>query len=334
MNRLTLVIPGLLWPRPVLRDTVFDLRLPAFEWLLGRARRQADADLSPAAWWRERFGLDDLPAAAPLRLIDLGHNPGEFDWLCADPVHVGLDAQGMRLSDPARLGLEDSEAVALHAALAPLFAEFGELQRHDSHVWHLRLTQPSPAFAADLDTLLAHPGAALLPSGEAARPWRRLLNEAQMALHAHPVNQAREAAGRLPINSVALWGGGHAPSSGRATCDRLFSADPVIRGLGRNAGVAAASSPAGFVVAEGDTWAHLDDLQAPGRARDALAWRSRLQMLEQNWLAPALDAYRSGSLKALELVGFGDAGALTLALSPGDRWKFWRGPQPLEQLVP
>src|SRR5690606_4093503 len=40
------------------------------------------------------------------------------------------------------------------------------------------------------------------------RPWRRLVNELQMLWFDHPVNQAREARGLRPVNSVWLYGGG------------------------------------------------------------------------------------------------------------------------------
>src|SRR5207302_7502250 len=40
----------------------------------------------------------------------------------------------------------------------------------------------------------------------------KLLNEAQMVLHADPVNEARETRGELPVNSVWLWGAGRMPA--------------------------------------------------------------------------------------------------------------------------
>jgi len=35
--------------------------------------------------------------------------------------------------------------------------------------------------------------------------FRAQLNELQMQLHDHPLNQAREARGELPVNSLWLW---------------------------------------------------------------------------------------------------------------------------------
>lgn len=41
--------------------------------------------------------------------------------------------------------------------------------------------------------------------------WYKLLNEMQMFLHQHEVNQDRERRGLLPINSLWFWGGGERP---------------------------------------------------------------------------------------------------------------------------
>ncbi|MEO6271072.1 MAG: hypothetical protein ABIP08_12300, partial [Lautropia sp.] len=48
--------------------------------------------------------------------------------------------------------------------------------------------------------------AGYLPDGPDQRRFRKLLNEIQMSWHEHPVNQEREAAGALPINSIWLSG--------------------------------------------------------------------------------------------------------------------------------
>lgn len=41
----------------------------------------------------------------------------------------------------------------------------------------------------------------------ALRPWRRVLNEIQMAWHEHPVNEARLERGLAPVNGLWLYGG-------------------------------------------------------------------------------------------------------------------------------
>ena len=50
-----------------------------------------------------------------------------------------------------------------------------------------------------------------LPTGPDARTWMRWQNEAQMLFFQHPVNRARETAGRPTISGVWTWGGGCLP---------------------------------------------------------------------------------------------------------------------------
>src|SRR5690606_34219240 len=67
------------------------------------------------------------------------------------------------------------------------------------------------------------------PQGAASRPWRRVLNVVQMAWHDDPVNVARTANGRPPINGLWLYGGGRPadfrdPDSTQPTIATEFSA--------------------------------------------------------------------------------------------------------------
>jgi hypothetical protein len=62
--------------------------------------------------------------------------------------------------------------------------------------------------SASLDRVIGRNVDAWLPAGPAARLMRRLQNEAQMLLHAHPLNEAREARGAMTVNSFWLSGCG------------------------------------------------------------------------------------------------------------------------------
>ncbi|MFX8047684.1 hypothetical protein ABTK64_20425, partial [Acinetobacter baumannii] len=66
--------------------------------------------------------------------------------------------------------------------------------------------------------------------GEQERAWRKFQNEIQMTWYDHPVNQAREARGLLPVNSVWLFGQG-ALLDTRPIAERMIGADPFFAGL-------------------------------------------------------------------------------------------------------
>ncbi|RTL48789.1 MAG: hypothetical protein EKK46_15430 [Rhodocyclaceae bacterium] len=366
--RLTLLIPGLLWPNPALQDTVFDLPLPALQKLLGRSRIERRT-MDEAAWWNTLLDAPLSPLtrgaggvamssperqspfnpghesglpAAPLRLLGLDVAPGDDVWLCADPVHLRFDQQTLLLDDPDSLMLSDAECAALVAELAPLLAEFGELHVTANKRWHLRLKVAAPPTPALLTDLIGQPAQALLPEGAEHRPWRRLFNEVQMALHQHPVNLAREAAGQPVVNSLALWGAGRLPQpahgAAAAGFNSIASDQPFHRGLARHLGLTAESATEGYAPYPGHRLAVCPQLLVPTRFRDAMGWREGLKALEQQWFAPALAALGQGRLQSLHLVGFGvddhRPTCLTASTTRGDNWKFWLGPRPLTELHP
>lgn len=327
---LTLVVPGLIWPRQALADLSFDLPLPAFSLLLGRGRLSACAAADADGLLAAELGADTPVPAAALRRLAFGRSRDDADWLCLDPVRLRFEERSMVLDDPAQLDLDAAETEALAVSLAPTFAPLGELEQLAPQCWNLRLRCPAPNFAAL--RLGIGRTVAPLPTHTDYRPWRQALNEAQMVLHAHPVNQAREAAGHPVVNSLWPWGGGRPTSAGQSRHDQLWTADPVLLGLADWQGITGRPLPERLGAGRGrSTLALFDALSAPARLGDALAWRDALTRLEANWLVPALSALRAGELDRLRLLAPGEHGSVELLVGRGDLWKFWRKPRPLAE---
>jgi hypothetical protein len=325
---LTLVVPGLIWPRQALADLSGGLPLPAFSLLLGRGRLQPGPAADTTAMLAGSLGVAaPLPAAA-LRRLAFGHAADDAEWLCLDPVRLRFEERSLVLDDPRALSLEAAEAEALAVALAPTFAALGELDVLAPQTWNLRLSASSPSFA-ELGQSLGR-AVVPLPVQPAYSAWRQALNEAQMVLHAHPVNQAREAAGKPLVNSLWPWGGGRLPAPTSSHHDRVWSADPVVRGMAQMQGIDATALPAAYAAGPGKSiLACFDELAAPSHLGDALAWRDALLRLESAWLAPALAAMRSGQLDSLRLLAPGERNSVELGAGRAGLWKFWRKPRPL-----
>ena len=103
---------------------------------------------------------------------------------------------------------------------------------------------PSPAAVADQDL------ADWWPTGDAWRPWRKLVNELQMLWHMDPVNEARTQAGLTPVNGLWLYGGG------------------------------------GMVRSDNPAPAHwIEDLSDAATAADWSAWLDRWQLVKQALMA-------------------------------------------------
>ncbi|MGL4767723.1 MAG: hypothetical protein ACRCV6_06555 [Formosimonas sp.] len=124
-------------------------------------------------------------------------------WFCLTPVHWQAGRDKVHLVELDDIDVQ--EAKQLLEVIAPWLNEWD---------WHVHVTAPNqwfvranapfdyqaPSLAVAQSDQLEH----FLPQGQDLKRWQTLLTEIQMAWHEHPVNQARQANGRLPINSVWL----------------------------------------------------------------------------------------------------------------------------------
>lgn len=326
--QLTLVLPGFLLPAPAFADSVFDLPLPALAHLLARGRRRP----WQGPTFARLFGLAQWPEAA-LRRHGRGLNAGGH-WLCLDPIAFELRRDGVFLQDPARLALTTAESAALQEAVAPLFARWGRLATSAAGHWELALSCPLLFATQPLPERIGQAMPVEYPPGEQARAFRHALAEAQMVLHAHPVNRARDAAGLPLAASLWPWGEGALPEPFTPPFETVMGDDPALIGLARLLGMALSPPAAHFSSWRGRTLIVLDALASPARALDAHAWRATLTALERDWFIPIEKAWRQGRIDRLELF-VSDGGNRTgfhLVLRARDRWRFWRRNHPLAEL--
>lgn len=168
------------------------------------------------AWQLHHAGFTAQPAqhlSAGLGPL-LEKNPNHSDtatqqatWL-AELVHIAPSRDGAALIPASALDITEAESAELLASSQQWFTDtvFNVALDSASH-WQIEVP----------DSFVAGPASPTLVSYSAVndwweqdlatRPWRRLINELQMFWFNHPVNQAREQAHKLPINSLWLVGG-------------------------------------------------------------------------------------------------------------------------------
>jgi len=153
-------------------------------------------------------------------------------WLAAaDPVYLEPRLDHLCLYSLRRSGVPSSD-------LRPLFDHLQATLGEGSDFGFARLgaygylranegiaTASAPAYAVHGDRPDEH-----LPAGDGAGAYRRLISEIEMALHEHEVNEERESNGLQPVNSLWIWGGGHAPEKTRIGLPVLFADDPLVTG--------------------------------------------------------------------------------------------------------
>jgi hypothetical protein len=334
-----LVLPDLFWPHAPADAPYAGLDLAALERVFARGRRTAQPAATLEAWLAQRYdpaAADEFPYA-PYSALGDGLDPAAEAWLRADPCHLRLGTDQLVLADAATFDIDAAEADALVAALNAHFAPDGLTflaARPDR--WYVRLENVPAMTATPLAAARGRSIDPLLPRGADGRTWHARLNEVQMVLHTHPVNEARESRGAPPVNSVWPWGSGRLPDSApRRPFARVRTADPLATGLAMASG-AATYAPAPNARAwlaeapsEGVEAIIIDALRVPAAWGDAYEWRTRLESIERHWIAPLLDALREGRIGMLTLHAIGAGGSLQVETTRQDLRYFWRRPRPL-----
>lgn len=349
--QLTLLVPELIWPEPADTLALGQLAAPGFEWLdahgaMTRAPHQP-FETALADLFCQGAQAADTPFGA-LRL--LGESGGidanaarEGEWLCADPVHLRFHHERIVLADAGAFEISDDEAATLVADLNREFANVGSIHTATARRWYLKLSPTvnpefCPKSACAIAPLSAIAGRRI--DGDLdGKPTAitRWLNEVQMFLHLHPVNEARQMKGQPAINSLWLWGPGALPAPADPGYAAVWSNNPLAAGFARAAGIPCRPQPKTLA----DLLAHasneaqlvvLDDLLPTVLYEDGEGWRRNFDTLERDWLQPQRAAL-GGPLTRVTLIAPTIYGKLQWTVGRGERWKFWKNGQPVTALA-
>ena len=348
MRKVHLVVCDLFLPADIAAGVCADLRLPALEKMLARgastgsARTDVIGQAPSAGSGRtggvgasledHLCGLFGLPCQpdAPIAPVSAAFDGlGEGCWLRADPVHLRLQRDQLVLLPD--VGVNAGEAAQLCAALNEHFAGQGMafFAPHPQR-WYVRLDQLPGIETVSLSQAAGRNVRGLLPKGKEAAHWHRVFNEIQMLLFAHPVNEAREVRGELPVNSLWLWGGG-----ANAPLQKTYasvSSDEALAGMFASAaGIPFSNWPEQWRDEKNDdtqllVWA---GLRSALRRGDLDAWRAALQEFERGYAQPLWQALRAGKISQLQVDILGGDHVRRMLLTRADTWAFWRRARPL-----
>lgn len=331
-----LLIPELFLPDSSGAAPYHELALPALETLLARGAQQRYAGMSLERWLAAAFRVApqyDLPlAAASLR--GEGVDPGDACWLRADPVHLKVQRDHLILADANCFEITAQETADMLAALNAHFLQDAiEFVAPVPQRWYARAREEARIRTTPTGEVAGRSIEGFLPAGDDAARWRRLASEAQMLLHQHPCNDARETRGELPVNSVWFWGAGRMCSiGGGVRYGSVRSGHPLALGLAAGAGLEVGALPHSSaqlmetrrdLAHDGPVLIVLDELRRAA-CNDLRAWRSALATLEARWFAPLLEALKRGALQGVTLHGLGSDVSLASISTRFDHFKFWR----------
>lgn len=276
----------------------------ALEKALARAERHPTA-ADAGAVLLALAGLPTTTATAPLERLGLGLDASGV-WSQAAFVHLmpTLDSLQLHLVEPD-LGLR--ERATLRDALNRHFAADAAL-RPALDAGHLGWPPEAKATIAAPAVHALHDVREQLAPATLGGPVARVLNDAQMVLHQHPLNAVREAGGALTANALWCWGFGPLPDRPPRTWPAASGRDPLVRGIALEGGTPHRAQPSA---------------NAPGVTTVAMG--DRIDTL----LDDAHAALRSGAITVLWIhaAPFG-----AWRITPAARFRFWRRVRPLPEL--
>ena len=322
---MRLAIP---WWEDALRDSIEESaaapRVPAMQWLAARA-----AGSRPIAAWRdwllEAAGRGEplaerLPAGPCVRALTQDGVPRGV-WAVAQPVHLATAIDHLRLAPPHRLAITMDEARALHATVDGHLAGTGfRLEVGAADLWSLHCAEPIDCETFEPGRVVGRNIRDFMPAGAHGAAVRSLMNEIQMLLHEHTVNERRARSGQAPVNSLWLWGFGALTSPRTFALPTLATDDAWLSGMWRLQGqqtmaVEAVDLPRATVGR--DMLVALT--RPPGRTPT-----SSLEHVDGTTLDALRGDVAQGRIRSVEIF----TGSRVVALDARSRWRFWRRPAP------
>ncbi|MDT8439072.1 MAG: hypothetical protein RQ729_08710 [Wenzhouxiangellaceae bacterium] len=270
--------------------------------LLGRAQPLAsDPD------WLARQLAGALPTEGMRTALAL---PGDVEqdgwWLRFDPVVMQPDLTAVWIAHRLTIDFEHPQQAALKTELQAMFDAEGLGCRWlgSAGCGVLRLEQPPAVAFTPLVDVFGQRLDEVLPSGDEAGRWQRLMTESQMIFQQFRALDAPDQRGA----GLWFWGGGGwiAPPASAGLTIVATRPDPEFVGLARWLDTRLDDTPEAWLKPAADRVL----LHAPPDPRDPIA---SLDALYHDWLQP---------LGARSMVIVGDR--LAWRVRPWDRLRFWQ----------
>lgn len=340
MTTLTLFVPGLLGPWPAEAHPP-EPHAPALRRMLARGDRLPVESVGFEGALARLFGYqgEDLPWAALGLWGETSQRPEGY-VLRLDPVHLKLGMTDAVVFGGPSLRLTMNEAQALAASIEAHFRDLGwRLTVAAPERWYLQTPQAFDLVTTPLTRALGRDAGLFKPGGADATRWLAWLTEIQMLLHAHPVNEAREAKGLPTLNHLWAWGAGALQGLPKPTLTltsspsrreekgqgMVFANHPLARGLAFAMGLPVCALPETFEEMPWPVAGHAfivrDDTLWPWLSGDVEAWQAAVERLEARWFAAVWSKLAWRGVESLTLES---ASSQRWIVKSIHRWRLWR----------
>ena len=298
-SELHLIVPGICGP---LAETQALHTSPAVKrWLktLSKSRCQPSADNENDVI-AEVLSLEyknSFPSATLTLLANDLYDAGMF-YMHADPVHLQADMDHAVLTSSADLDITAQESSAICAALDQHFHQddltFFTLNKDQ---WFVSSKEKIRMKTTSLVDATGRNVNFILPTGDDSSLWKQRLTEAQMLMHSHELNVARENAGLQSINSLWFHGPGDLEISVSDPVARICSNNGMLKGLAKHIQCDYIEQPDAVATyaeyllsceAGCGNILELSQLEHLTNYTDVSLWVNALEQLLQQWIYPLL----------------------------------------------
>lgn len=229
IGQVDLVVPGL-FHLPIHEFDAEFLRgqLPSLNLLLRFGRRVPNTLFDFDSILAYCLGFEPsqkLPFASAF--VD-GKAASQGEYLLCKPIHLKPDMRNA-FALPLEEGDDvDSDIDIIINDLSDVFKQDCDITNLGAGHWLMRLKQclPPRHFPHYL-SIVGRKVDQYIEQSRDALPWYQLINEMQMFMHSHAVNQKRLLEGKLPINSLWCWGAGEYSHPYRPL-EYWFCDDPIL----------------------------------------------------------------------------------------------------------
>lgn len=251
-------------------------------------------------------------------------NQGEI-WLRADPVHLLLQRDKLLLIP--NVVLSELEAKQFCEDLTEHFSDrqFKFFAPHPQR-WYIQLPEPAEIITEPLVHIIGKNIQKYLPQGKDGLHWNKLLNEMQMYLFSHKLNQQREEDQELAINSIWPWGYSNKIQQLNTAFQQVSSNNEWSELLANATNTAYSSWQANqiFQITKGEHLLVLTELTDVLHNQGWDKWQQTISLLEKNLFKVIWSALKSNHLNEVQFDILGKQQSYQLSLKSADKWKIWR----------
>jgi len=311
MTTVNLIIPGSIWPEVADLDYILhEARFDGLIKIFNRAHVSSYSLNYSDFMYNSCFVDHNLSLAANYAIqLNLDKNK---NYLLVEPTNLRPDRDRLLIAESDILQLNEEEANHLIEGLNEYFnPDEVHFYLIDEHKWLVELPYK-------VDQLSSYPlidiiGSNIddyLPAGENYLLVHRLLNEVQMLLHSHPINQERQQDGLMQINSIWLW-------------------DKNYKQLPREIQQIVRFDTLDGLLANTNASAHnkailIDSVYFALCYRDSFAWVNNMNKIVAKIIDPALKLLQQGKIAKLNLWIPMITCTRCVSLSRISLYKFWK----------